>query len=613
MKGVPITFRIRKSLSTKITWMNAGIILLIFISLIFATVSINYQLTLENEKQKMNVYISNTLSSIDNKLKDMGRVSLMTYSDERTQAILKNYNSYEYARQLESVEYLRKLYTSLITIREDINSVYLFDLDSLVFWQDNLDPSLRRDSDMTVFLKRMEVVGVQPEFMRYSTRNMEDEYTRHCIYLVRAIRSFSPNEPIGHILLITTMENIREVLNEYLDEEVEYTLLTEEGDIVCDEDAEYLGKNIKDVSPEIYLRMNEDAGVFRERIRGKACLVTYQKSRYSGMILVTRRSVALIWKDAMRFIGITVAIFLVLLGLTVSLTFHGTRKMLRPLTMLTDSMAHFNQDDMGMRFAVASEDETGRLVASFNKMMDMINQLIESEYEGKVRLKEAQLKQQRMSLLYLKNQINPHFLYNTLDTIRIKAELNGDREVSAMIMQMVDFFRLSVKADSQMVSVSHEIRLIQAYLKLMCCRYPFLNCEYDIDESLLDVEMPNFILQPLVENSVMHGLRGVGYRGTVRLSVSREAAGGETIVIRIYDNGAGFSPGTRSLLENVLQNAGDDTCETGAEEMHIGIVNVQRRLKMFYPDTAGLSYQDNPEGGVTVTLIIKNNIERERV
>ena len=123
--------------------------------------------------------------------------------------------------------------------------------------------------------------------------------------------------------------------------------------------------------------------------------------------------------------------------------------------------------------------------------------------------------------------------------------------------------------------------------------------------------MPNFILQPLVENSVMHGLRGVGYRGTVRLSVSRDETDGENIVIRIYDNGAGFSPGTRSLLENVLQNAGDDTCETGTEEMHIGIVNVQRRLKMFYPDTAGLSYQDNPEGGVTVTLIIKSNVERE--
>ena len=77
---------------------------------------------------------------------------------------------------------------------------------------------------------------------------------------------------------------------------------------------------------------------------------------------------------------------------------------------------------------------------------------------------------------------------------------------------------------------------------------PFLNCEYEIDESLLDVEMPIFILQPLVENSVMHGLRGVGYRGTVRLSVSRDETDGENIVIRIYDNGAGSLSGNPEPL-----------------------------------------------------------------
>lgn len=407
------------------------------------------------------------------------------------------------------------------------------------------------------------------------------------------------------------MEDIRDVLNEYLDDEVEYTLLTEEGDIVCDEASICLGKNMKNAAPEIYYKMNGSSGVFQENINGVPWLITYQKSDYSGMILVTRRAVGLIWKDAMRFIGITVIIFVILLGITVWLTFHGTKRMLRPLKFLSDSMAHFDQDDMGMRFVVTTQDETGQLVASFNNMMDIINQLIESEYEGKVRLKEAELKQQRMSLLYLKNQINPHFLYNTLDTIRIKAELNGDRDVAAMIMQMVDFFRLSVKADSQMVTVSHEIRLIQAYLKLMCCRYPQLICEYEIDETLLQVEMPNFILQPLIENSVMHGLRAVGYRGKVKLSVCRDEENEEKIIIKIYDNGAGMSRGTKSLLENVLKNAGDESCETGSEEMHIGIVNVQRRLKMFYPDTAGLSYQDNPEGGVTVTLIINNNLERE--
>ena len=152
MENVPSVFHIRKSLSAKIIWTNAGIILLVFVSLIFAAVGINYQYTMKNEKQKMNIYISNTLSSVDNKLKDMGRVSLMTFSDRKTQEILREYDTYEYEKQLASVEYLKKQYTSLISIREDINSIFIFDLDSLIFWQDNLDSSQRIDYEMSVFL-----------------------------------------------------------------------------------------------------------------------------------------------------------------------------------------------------------------------------------------------------------------------------------------------------------------------------------------------------------------------------------------------------------------------------------------------------------------------------
>ncbi len=667
MRKVPIVFRIRKSMSMKIIWMNAGIISLVFISLILAVVAINYQYAMENEKQKMNIYISNTLSSVDNKLKDMGRVSMITFSDRRTQEILKEYDTYEYSQRLDSVEYLKRQYTSLISIREDINSFFIFNLDSLISWQDNLTPSRKIDYDMSAFMKQMEewegkerslsgcrmIVGIQPEFMRYGTALLEDAYTKHCVYLVRTIKSFSPYEPIGHILLITNVEKIREALNGYLYADVAYTLLTEEGEIVCSENADYLGKNIGDLYPEVYRHIEGDFGVFEEKQDGKDYLMAYQKSEYSGLVLMTRKEIVLIEKAAMGFTGITAAVFLLLLMLAVVWTGRSVRKTLRPLTELSDSMAHFNQKDMGRRFAVTTEDETGKLTASFNKMMDTLNQLIESEYESKIRLREAQLKQQKISLLYLKNQINPHFLYNTLDTIRIKAELNGDKEVSAMIMQMVNFFRLGVNADSEMVSVYHEIRLIQSYLNLMRYRYPALNCEYEIDENLLSVEMPNFILQPLVENSVMHGLRQVGYRGTIRLSVSRDESNPENIVIKVYDNGAGMSPEARKHLEDVLKSAGADErkdCagEDGAgrdgmqegneetrigrsdirskgnadkgdgsgsreeqEDKHIGIVNVQKRLKIYYPDTAGLSYHDNPEGGVMVILIIKNNIERE--
>ena len=113
----------------------------------------------------------------------------------------------------------------------------------------------------------------------------------------------------------------------------------------------------------------------------------------------------------------------------------------------------------------------------------------------------AELTEQKMSMLYLKSQVNPHFLYNTLDTIRIQAQLNGDNKVAELLMRLVDFFRLSVKVDRPMVSLDDEMELLEAYMVLMCYRYPELKCEYDIDPDLGGVQVPNFILQPIVENS----------------------------------------------------------------------------------------------------------------
>ncbi len=127
----------------------------------------------------------------------------------------------------------------------------------------------------------------------------------------------------------------------------------------------------------------------------------------------------------------------------------------------------------------------------------------------------AELTEQKMSMLYLKSQVNPHFLYNTLDTIRIQAQLNDEKQVANLLMRLVDFFRLSVKVDRQMVALDDELELLEAYMELMCYRYPELVCNYDIDLDLGGVLVPNFILQPIVENSLLHGLKNKGYRGEV--------------------------------------------------------------------------------------------------
>ena len=149
----------------------------------------------------------------------------------------------------------------------------------------------------------------------------------------------------------------------------------------------------------------------------------------------------------------------------------------------------------------------------------------------------AELTEQKMSMLYLKSQVNPHFLYNTLDTIRIQAELNGDKKVAELLMHLVDFFRLSVKVNESMVTLDDELELLEAYMDLMCYRYPKLTCTYDIDPDLGGMQVPNFILQPMVENSLLHGLKNKGYQGEVVIRAHKVENGME---VCIEDSGSGI-------------------------------------------------------------------------
>ena len=212
----------------------------------------------------------------------------------------------------------------------------------------------------------------------------------------------------------------------------------------------------------------------------------------------------------------------------------------------------------------------------------------------------AELTEQKMSMLYLKSQVNPHFLYNTLDTIRIQAQLNGDKRVADLLMRLVDFFRLSVKVDRPMVSLDDELELLEAYMELMCYRYPELQCEYDIDPDLGAMQVPNFILQPIVENSLLHGLKSKGYRGTVRISARKTAE--EKLEILVCDSGGGFAEGKKAAIDEMLRSYARQAPKLTGNS--IGILNVQKRIKLLCGREFGLSYTENPTGGVTAHLLL---------
>lgn len=210
---------------------------------------------------------------------------------------------------------------------------------------------------------------------------------------------------------------------------------------------------------------------------------------------------------------------------------------------------------------------------------------------------KAELTEQKMSMLYLKSQVNPHFLYNTLDTIRIQAQLDGDKKVADLLMRLVDFFRLSVKYEQSMVTLDDELQLLEAYMDLMCYRYPGIVCQYDLDPDLGGALVPNFILQPMVENAFLHGLKNKGYQGEIVISAEKVQ---DAMEICVKDNGSGFSKEKWEEIQQMLLHYRKQ--QQKLEGNSIGILNVQKRIKLLCGKEYGLYYTENPEGGVTAHM-----------
>lgn len=215
----------------------------------------------------------------------------------------------------------------------------------------------------------------------------------------------------------------------------------------------------------------------------------------------------------------------------------------------------------------------------------------------------AELTEQKMSMLYLKSQINPHFLYNTLDSIRIQAELDGNKKVAGLLLKLADFFRLSVKMKQSVVTLDDELEVLETYMELMCCRYPKLSSSYDVEPELGAYRVPNFILQPLVENSLLHGLKNKGYQGEIHIAARRLQTG---IEICIRDNGSGFFEGRKAEIDAMLLHY--DRQEASFEGNSIGILNVQKRIKLLCGREYGLFYTENETGGVTAHLLLPSDL-----
>lgn len=261
----------------------------------------------------------------------------------------------------------------------------------------------------------------------------------------------------------------------------------------------------------------------------------------------------------------------------------------RELQKLNYAMEHAEDQDFREEIKIKGIDEFVQLGEAYNRLTNRIHVLLNQVMREKLNTKQAQLDN-------LQAQINPHFLYNTLDCINWKAMANGQMEIAKMIQSLSEMFRFSLGKGEKEIELAQEVKNIKNYLLLQKSRFQDkLVYLIDVPDDVMKYKVIKFFLQPLVENSILHGIQtrtGKGYVG-----ISGEVIN-DMLVICVWDNGVGIDEEKISKILN-----GSDQSE-GKKIYGHGIYNVNERLRMKYGEESTLIYKNRKNGGTKVTINI---------
>jgi len=276
----------------------------------------------------------------------------------------------------------------------------------------------------------------------------------------------------------------------------------------------------------------------------------------------------------------------VLVLLIVLYSVRVTRRITGPISVLSRKAQQFGSGDFTPTPVETHITELQTLDTGFNDMARRVDALMTKQVEDQRSLHRAELE-------LLQAQINPHFLYNTLDSIAILAESDRSEDVVNMVTSLSTFFRNSLNKGRDVLTLGAECSQVTSYLEIQQIRYSdILRYEISIPEALMDCVVPKLVLQPLVENALYHGIKN--RRGMGLITVTGEEAGGD-LLLKVTDNGAGMDEEQVRILQSGLY-----------EDKHtgLGLVNVHKRIRLYCGENYGLSFESCVGRGTTVSVLL---------
>lgn len=298
------------------------------------------------------------------------------------------------------------------------------------------------------------------------------------------------------------------------------------------------------------------------------------------------------------YIGVIaeLAVILAVIGLLVFRLIRYTamlgRSISDPVEKLNDRMLEIGSGSLNTKEPIESNvNEIYSLSVGVEQMVERMDAL----------MKESTIKQENLrkaELALLQAQINPHFLYNTLDTIIWLIEAEKSEAAEKMVSDLSDFFRHTLSNGKDVVSLEDEIKQVTSYLQIQQVRYKdILNYSIDIEEEVYEKMLPKLTIQPLVENALYHGIKEKRGGGTIKIKGARF---GDEIILKVVDNGAGILPERLSELRSAMN---------GEERVGFGLITVHERLRLFFGEEAGLEVESTVGEGTAITVRIPDKEE----
>lgn len=552
----------------------------------------NYE---EENLVNMEAYLNSYLEEVDSIAKN---VNYNYYLQDYLETVIKEEDDYVdsgIGKNMRSYEMSSQAFSDTLLSRADISSIMIFGKKKMLlnrsmytYQKVALDYS-KLDWYAKAVAKPQDAIITGPN--RHSFFDTDDEV----ISLSREVQSYENGTFRGVILINLNMNKITEICNSFQEKQENFIcIINDKGELVYEQQngRERFAFDEKENRQELNTALGKTKeSCFRLNYRGEKYLVTRTDMKTTGWTLVSMVPYKSVMAETMAISGVMILAVAITLIVTLLLLNRILTGVVKPLKKLEKYMVQVNPDNMDQRMEILTDDEIGHLSMKFNQMMDRIRNL-------KEQVIEEQEDKRKYELQALQAQINPHFLYNTLDSIIWMAETN-DSNIVAMTEALAKLFRISLNKGNEEISLERELEHVKNYLIIQSMRYADkFTYEISAEPGVERCRTIKLILQPIVENCIYHGIKKK--RGTGKITI-RAYRREQNLIIEVSDDGCGMP---EEICRKILSDEIESENISGSG---IGVKNVNERIQLRFGKKYGLSYSSEEGIGTTVTYVLPYN------